>query len=422
MRQWLIASTDAKVRAFYYAGHGVQYRGSSYLIPIDAVFHAEDEIPQKAFNLTHIIDPLSRTTSGVNFVIMDACRADPSALLTQVQRRTRSLENMPEAGLGAAGRAARHGDRLFHFTRCARGRRRRRRQQRLHPQPRASPAQARRADRNRVQARAHGRDARNPQCPGALGDQQPGRRLLPAAQCGRRLRAGRMSSGLLPRSPLRLPCPALAGRRESAAAVPLSFRATASPAGRLAEPLRRSCGGRSPARAAAAAPWTHRGPFRSIRQCRRSGRTQPRLRRGAHQCARASGVAGRPLRLELVSLDSKGEVDGALQALQAAADRDIRVVLQGNSSGVAAGIIAAIEKHNQRNPGREILFLNYSAIDPALTREKCSFWHFRFDADLDMRLTALLGDDGLGIRGRISRTTARRSVLNDGATVIDNDA
>jgi branched-chain amino acid transport system substrate-binding protein len=107
--------------------------------------------------------------------------------------------------------------------------------------------------------------------------------------------------------------------------------------------------------------------------------------------ARAFRVAGRPLRLELVSLDSKGEVDGALQALQAAADRDIRVVLQGNSSGVAAGIIAAIEKHNQRNPGQEILFLNYSAIDPVLTREKCSFFHFRFDADLDMRLTALLG-------------------------------
>ena len=107
--------------------------------------------------------------------------------------------------------------------------------------------------------------------------------------------------------------------------------------------------------------------------------------------ARRIRVNGSPLVLELESLDSKGEVDGALQSLQAAADRDIRVVLQGNSSGVAAGIIGAIEKHNQRNPGREMLFLNYSAIDPALTREKCSFWHFRFDADLDMRLTALLG-------------------------------
>ena len=107
--------------------------------------------------------------------------------------------------------------------------------------------------------------------------------------------------------------------------------------------------------------------------------------------ARGSKIGGRSLVLELVSLDSKGEVDGALQSLQAAADRDIRIVLQGNSSGVAAGIIAAIEKYNARNPGREMLFLNYSAIDPALTREKCSFWHFRFDAELGMRLTALLG-------------------------------
>ena len=106
--------------------------------------------------------------------------------------------------------------------------------------------------------------------------------------------------------------------------------------------------------------------------------------------ARGIRVGDSPLVLELVSLDSKGEVDGALQALQAAADRDIRVVLQGNSSGVAAGIVAAVEKHNQRNPGREMLFLNYSAIDPVLTREKCSFWHFRFDADLNMRMTALL--------------------------------
>ncbi len=106
--------------------------------------------------------------------------------------------------------------------------------------------------------------------------------------------------------------------------------------------------------------------------------------------ARGIRVGDSPLVLELVSLDSKGEVDGALQALQAAADRDIRVVLQGNSSGVAAGIVGAVEKHNQRNPGREMLFLNYSAIDPVLTREKCSFWHFRFDADLNMRMTALL--------------------------------
>ncbi|MGE0799394.1 MAG: caspase domain-containing protein [Lautropia sp.] len=99
IRQWLIGSARADVRAFYYAGHGVQYRGASYLVPIDAVYLAEDEIPAKSFDLAQIVEPLSRLATGVNFVIMDACRAEPAALLTQVQRRTRSLER-PEAGFG----------------------------------------------------------------------------------------------------------------------------------------------------------------------------------------------------------------------------------------------------------------------------------------------------------------------------------
>ena len=100
VRQWLIGSADAQVRAFYYAGHGVQYRGGSFLVPVDAVFLAEDEIPQKAFDLSHVIGPLSRMGSGVNFVILDACRAEPAALLTRVQRRTRSIEGAAGAGLG----------------------------------------------------------------------------------------------------------------------------------------------------------------------------------------------------------------------------------------------------------------------------------------------------------------------------------
>jgi branched-chain amino acid transport system substrate-binding protein len=36
------------------------------------------------------------------------------------------------------------------------------------------------------------------------------------------------------------------------------------------------------------------------------------------------------------------------------------------------------------------VFLNYSAVDPILTNEKCSFWHFRFDAHADMRMGALM--------------------------------
>jgi hypothetical protein len=62
--------------------------------------------------------------------------------------------------------------------------------------------------------------------------------------------------------------------------------------------------------------------------------------------------------------------------LRAAIDDGAQVVLQGNSSATAAVLIEAINKHNEREPGKRVLFLNYSAVDPILTNEKCSFWHF----------------------------------------------
>ena len=88
--------------------------------------------------------------------------------------------------------------------------------------------------------------------------------------------------------------------------------------------------------------------------------------------------------------DSKGQSEEALSALKSAIDAGAQVVLQGNSSANAAALIDAINKHNEREPTRRVLFLNYSAVDPALTNEKCSFWHFRFDAHADMRMAALM--------------------------------
>ena len=94
--------------------------------------------------------------------------------------------------------------------------------------------------------------------------------------------------------------------------------------------------------------------------------------------------------LQLDRYDSKGQAEEALSALRSAIDNGARVVLQGNSSATAAALVDAIEKHNEREPDKRVLFLNYSAVDPALTNEKCSFWHFRFDAHADMRMTALM--------------------------------
>jgi len=94
--------------------------------------------------------------------------------------------------------------------------------------------------------------------------------------------------------------------------------------------------------------------------------------------------------LLLQRFDSKGQSEEALTVLKAAIDQGAQVVLQGNSSAVAAALIDAINKHNEREPARRVLFLNYSAVDPILTNEKCSFWHFRFDAHADMRMSALM--------------------------------
>jgi branched-chain amino acid transport system substrate-binding protein len=94
--------------------------------------------------------------------------------------------------------------------------------------------------------------------------------------------------------------------------------------------------------------------------------------------------------LELLRYDSKGQNEEALSALRSAIDDGAQVVLQGNSSAQALALIDAIQKHNEREPGKRVLFLNYSAVEPSLTNDKCSFWHFRFDAHADMRMTALM--------------------------------
>jgi branched-chain amino acid transport system substrate-binding protein len=51
--------------------------------------------------------------------------------------------------------------------------------------------------------------------------------------------------------------------------------------------------------------------------------------------------------------------------------------------------VDAVNKHNERNPDKLVVYLNTGAVDPALTNDRCSFWHFRFDADASMKMAAL---------------------------------
>ena len=107
----------------------------------------------------------------------------------------------------------------------------------------------------------------------------------------------------------------------------------------------------------------------------------------AERFSGAKNPAG--VKFEVIGFDNKGSPQESLNTLKAAIDQGIRYIVQGNGSGAALAISDAVAKHNERNPGKELVYLNYAAVDPALTNEKCDYWHFRLDADTTMKMEAL---------------------------------
>jgi branched-chain amino acid transport system substrate-binding protein len=100
------------------------------------------------------------------------------------------------------------------------------------------------------------------------------------------------------------------------------------------------------------------------------------------------GINGR--RVEILKYDDQINAKVAVEKVRQAIADGANIISQGNSSGIAHAITDAVNKYNERNPGKEVLYLNYAAVDPALTNEDCNFWHFRFDANADMKMKALV--------------------------------
>jgi branched-chain amino acid transport system substrate-binding protein len=123
------------------------------------------------------------------------------------------------------------------------------------------------------------------------------------------------------------------------------------------------------------------GPFANI--------GQNQLKGWQFVAERVSQKNAAGVKFEFVPFDNKGSPQESLNVLKAAIDQGIRYVVQGNGSGAAGAISDAVTKHNERNPGKEVVYINYAAVDPDLTNSKCSFWHFRIDADTSMKMEAL---------------------------------
>lgn len=94
-------------------------------------------------------------------------------------------------------------------------------------------------------------------------------------------------------------------------------------------------------------------------------------------------------KLELIEYDNQGGPAGAADKLRAAAADGVQIVVQGASSAIAGQITEDVRKHNIRNPGKELLYLNVGAEASDLVGDKCNFYHFRVAGNAPIRVQAM---------------------------------
>lgn len=70
------AGQDA-VGLFYYAGHGLQVKGTNYLVPVKARIQREGDVEIEAVNVDWVLAQIEEVHNRINFVILDACRNNP---------------------------------------------------------------------------------------------------------------------------------------------------------------------------------------------------------------------------------------------------------------------------------------------------------------------------------------------------------
>jgi TPR repeat protein len=70
---------EGGIGLFYYAGHGMQVKGSNYLIPVGADIATEEDVTTEALDANTVLARMDSAKNRVNLVILDACRNNPFA-------------------------------------------------------------------------------------------------------------------------------------------------------------------------------------------------------------------------------------------------------------------------------------------------------------------------------------------------------
>jgi len=76
MRNYLTENKNT-IGFIWFAGHGVQYNGENYLIPVDFSKLNVDYLETDAISLTFLLNQLKNSNNNANIIVLDACRNNP---------------------------------------------------------------------------------------------------------------------------------------------------------------------------------------------------------------------------------------------------------------------------------------------------------------------------------------------------------
>jgi uncharacterized caspase-like protein len=116
LREFATVADGAEWAVVYYSGHGIEFGGVNYLVPVDAMLKADRDIDLEAVDVGKVLGAIEGAAK-LRLLVLDACRDNP--FLSQMRRTspTRSLNRglariEPEAGTLIVY-AAKHGEVAF---------------------------------------------------------------------------------------------------------------------------------------------------------------------------------------------------------------------------------------------------------------------------------------------------------------------
>lgn len=87
LRAFADEAERADVAMIYYAGHGIEYNGENYLIPVDAKLATDRDLEIEAVKLSTLVH-MAEGARRLRIIILDACRTPPSGMARRASSRS----------------------------------------------------------------------------------------------------------------------------------------------------------------------------------------------------------------------------------------------------------------------------------------------------------------------------------------------